>query len=498
MRGAGRGVGAVAGLALAALTAAAAAPVAQAAQAAQAPGAPPHFELGAPRADLRNHSLAPNSERAHEGWEAAASHRGPRSTPRASGAKDTATTSYDVGGVRVIHRRVTANDVVAANLYLLGGVQQITAANAGIEPFLLESSERGTTRYPKATLRARMARLGSVVVIEPAEDWTMIGARSTTDGFDSTFAILADRVMAPTLDSADVELVRGQYLSAVRQRRDSPDALVEYLADSVAFAGHPYGLAPTGTERSIAALRVADLQRYEREQMVTSRMLLVIVGNVERSRVERLVRQTLARLPQGSYRWSPPPALPTHAAGIVTVQRSLPTNYVLGYFNGPPATSADYQALRVTTAALGGRLFAEVRSRRNLTYAINAPFVERAVSAGGLYVTTVAPDTTLALMRHEVERLKTETVDPDGLERLVAQFITEYFLNNETNSDQATFLARAQLYRGDYRAADTFVDELRKVTPDDVRRVARRYMNDVAFVYLGDPSKVTATRAKGF
>ncbi|MFL5575935.1 MAG: M16 family metallopeptidase [Gemmatimonadaceae bacterium] len=422
----------------------------------------------------------------------------PRPVSRVPDAKDTATTSYDVGGVRVIHRRVTANDVVAANLYLLGGTQQITAATAGIEPFLLESSERGTARYPRGTLRARMARLGSVVVIEPTEDWTMIGARSTTDGFDSTFAILADRVMAPTLDSAEVELVRGQYLSAVRQRRDSPDALVEYLADSVAFAGHPYGLTPTGTERSIAALTPTELKRYQREQMVTSRMLLVVVGNVERARVERLVRQTLARLPQGSYRWSPPPPLPAHAAGIVTVSRSLPTNYVLGYFNGPPATSADYQALRVTTAALGGRLFAEVRSRRNLTYAINAPFVERAVSAGGLYVTTVAPDTTLALMRHEVERLKTETVDPDGLERLVAQFITEYFLNNETNSDQATFLARAQLYRGDYRAADTFVDELRKVTPDDVRRVAQRYMTNVAFVYLGDPSKVTVTRAKGF
>jgi zinc protease len=444
-------------------------------------GAPPHVEYGAPSVAAGNHSAATRV-----------------AAPRVPGAKDTATTSYDVGGVRVIHRRVTANDVVAANLYLLGGVQQITARNAGIEPFLLEAAERGTARYPKAALRARMARLGSVVVIEPGEDWTMIGARSTTDGFDSTFAILADRVMAPTLDPAEVELVRAQYLSAVRQRRDSPDALVEYLADSVAFAGHPYGLAPTGTERSIAALGVADLRRYQREQMVTSRMLLVVVGNVERARVERLVRQTLARLPRGSYKWSPPPALPPHPAGMVAVQRTLPTNYVLGYFNGPPATSADYQALRVTTAALGGRLFAEVRSRRNLSYAVNAPFVERAVSAGGLYVTTVAPDTTLSLMRREVERLKTETVDPNGLERLVAQFITEYFLNNETNSDQATFLARAQLYRGDYRAADSFVDELRKVTPEDVRRVAQRYMNDVAFVYLGDPSKVTATRAKGF
>ena len=101
-------------------------------------------------------------------------------------------------------------------------------------------------------------------------------------------------------------------------------------------------------------------------------------------------------------------------------------------------------------------------------------------------------------MREEVGRLKRDLVDPDGLERLVQQFITEYFLNNETNSDQATFLARAQLYQGDYRAADRFVDELRHVTPDDIRRVARRYMTGVSFAYLGDPARVTPSRAGGF
>ena len=442
-------------------------------------GAPPQYEVGAIGGGERHPTSAPV-------------------IGDALGAADTNTTSYEVGGVRVIQRRVTANDVVAANLYLLGGSRQVTPATDGIEPFLLESSERGTTRYPKAVLRAKMARLGSGIVVEPGEDWTMVGLRATTDGFDSTWTILADRITAPTLDSSEVELVRTQYLSAVRQRRDSPDALVEYLADSVAFAGHPYGLTPTGNERSIAALTVPQLRAYQREQMVTSRMLLVVVGNVERARIERLVQQTLARLPRGNYRWSPPPALPDHQGALVTVQRPLPTNYILGYFNGPPATSPDYQALRIATAALGGRLFAEIRSRRNLTYAVNAPFVERAIAAGGLYVTTVSPDTTLALMRREVERLKTETVDPDGLEQLVAQFITEYFLNNETNSDQATFLARAQLYRGDYRAADSFVDELRRVTPQDIQRVSRRYMTNVSFVFLGDPTKVDVARASSF
>ena len=51
-------------------------------------------------------------------------------------------------------------------------------------------------------------------------------------------------------------------------------------------------------------------------------------------------------------------------------------------------------------------------------------------------------------------------------------------------------LARAELYQGDFRAADHFMDVLRRVTPDDVRRVARRYLKDFRFAYVGDATKL--------
>ena len=293
--------------------------------------------------------------------------------------------------------------------------------------------------------------------------------------------------------------MRGQYLSAVQQRRESADALLEFLADSIANAGHPYGLSPEGTERSVARITIGEMRRYADTQMTTSRMLLVIVGNVERARVERLVRLTLAKLPAGTYTWtlpSEPPAL--QAATIVTERRDLPTNYILGYYGGPQASSPDYVALRVATAVLSGRLYAEIRSRLNLTYAVHSPFVERAVAEAGLYVTTTQPEITLDLMRQQVEDIQTHVVEREALGRLVQQFITEYFLDNETNSDQASMLARAELYRGDWRASDKFVDELRKVTPEDVRRVAKTYMNAPAFAYIGDAGHVPAAAVRGF
>lgn len=399
---------------------------------------------------------------------------------------DTGTIAYDVDGIRVIQRHVGSGDIVVANLYLLGGVRQVTSATSGMELMLLEASEHGTRSYSRDRLRRSMAQLGTTITTQVSEDWSTIGLHATRATLDSTWSILASRVTEPRFDSTDIALLRRQLIAAVRQRQDSPDLLVEFLADSFAFNGHPYAIPPSGTESSLARITVQDLQRYQDTQVVKSRMLLVVVGNVEKAHVERLVRGTLARLPPGSYRWTLPDTLPRSRSGAVTINRELPTNYILGLYPGPRADSPDYHALRIATSILSGQLFSEIRSKRNLTYAVNAPFIERAVSAGGLYVTTTAPEMTLDVMRRELLDLQTGTVDPRALERLILQFITQYFLDNESGAQQADFIARAELFYGDFRRADRFVDELRAITPADIQRAALRYMRDVRFVFIGD------------
>lgn len=400
------------------------------------------------------------------------------------------TTSFDVAGVHVILRQNNANNVVAANLYLLGGSRQITEANAGIEPLLLEVSDRGTRRYPKNSLRRAMSRLGSEIAVAPRADWTMFGIRSSTEVFDSTWAIFADRVVNPTLAKSEINLVKAQYLSGIRQRRDDPQALADYLADSITFVGHPYAVSVVGNDKSIQALDSASLREYHRNQFVTSRMLLVVVGNIDRAHIERLVTQSIGQLPRGNYKWAIPPRIPELQTAVVIERRQLPTNYILGYYSGPLANGRDYQALRVATSVLTGRMFAEIRGRQSLTYDVHAPFIDRAATAGGLFVSTASPDTTLKLMRAAIVDLQQGMLDPAGLKQLEEQFITEYFLDNETNAAQADFLARAQLYAGDYREAERFVDALKSVTPEDIQRVARKYMKGFRFAYVGDPSKL--------
>ena len=408
------------------------------------------------------------------------------------------TERFEVAGITVIQRRSNTN-LFVANLYLLGGVSLATPQTAGLEPMLLEVTERGTRKYPGEQLRRAMARTGSEIGVIPHEDFTVLGLRTTTDRVDSTWSIFADRLLQPTLAAEEFEFVRESRVAAIRQRDVDADAQLEYLADSVAYGAFPYALSPVGSERSLGTITLEQLKEFHRTRMVKSRMLLVVVGSIPREKLERLVQSTLGTLPAGDYTWRVPEPLGSReGTNVHIVSRRLPTNYILGVWSGPPAGHADAPALRIASAILSGRLFAEVRSRRNLTYAIEARYRDRALTSGALYVTTTRPDETLDVMRNELRRLRTTTIRTEDLGSLVQQFLTEYFLDNETSGAQADFLARAHLYQGDYRAAERFVADLRAVTGEDVRRVANRWMTDFRFTYIGNPSMVDRIKLMSF
>ena len=140
----------------------------------------------------------------------------------------------------------------------------------------------------------------------------------------------------------------------------------------------------------------------------------------------------------------------------------------------------------------------EVRSKRNLTYAVSSSFRDHGLTSLGLYVTTTDPDQVVSIMRTEVRALKESTIDTQLLRPIIQQFITEYFLENETIGAQADFLARNQLYRGDFRAGERFVQDLRTVTGADIQRVVGRYFRNIRWAYIGDPSRIRRERLLDF
>ena len=411
---------------------------------------------------------------------------------------DSVTSSFEVGGLRVVHRENTANEIVAARLYLLGGTRQLTPATQGIEALLLEVGERGTATHPGANIRTAWARTGSQLSISNDYDWSVIGFVGVRSEFDRSFDLLADRVMNASLREEDVKIVRERLMGRLRQIRTSPDGELRLVSDSVAYAGHPYSLNALGTEASLARLDSAALARYRAEQLMTSRMLLVVVGNIDRPAIEQAVERTLARLPRGSYVWSLPERPKPPVQRVTLVKRPTATNYILGVFDGPPKSEGSSAAFRIAVALLGSRVAQKVRHEQGLSYAAYAPYNERGIVSGGLYVSTNYPNEVADEMTAQVRFIGQLTSEMTNMPYFTEQFVMDYLGENSTSAAQADFLARAQLYEGDYRKATEAMNQLRRVTTGAVAASARKYFRNMRFVYVGNPSKLDPEKLPTF
>jgi len=406
-------------------------------------------------------------------------------TPQVSVA--TAVTEFDVNGLKVLVKRRDSSQTVVAGLFLRGGARNVTSANAGIESLMLDVASEASAAYPRARLRRELARTGSSLSFGANRDYSAMTLASPKRGFDAGWAMLVDAVLRPAFTADDFERVRTRRLNGLISMDDTPDAFIGALQARVAFAGHPYTNEPEGTPASVKAITLDDLKRFHQQMMVTSRLLLVVVGNVDPEDIRRKAQTAFGSIPRGSYQEAPFPALRFAGPTLMVTARQLPTNYVSGLYPAPAPGSPDYYAMRVATTILRDRVFEEVRTKRNLSYAPDAFLSAQAVNSGGLYFTAVEANQTVQLMLAEVARLQREDV-PAGLIRATGQgFLTTSFLEQETNSAQTGVLALNELVGGGWRKAELMLDHVRAVTPADVRRVAGTYMRNLQFVGLGNP-----------
>lgn len=403
---------------------------------------------------------------------------------------DTLPSTFMVGALRVVHQQRSTSETVAIELFLLGGARQINDRNAGIEPLVLHASAFGSKRYPGAAQAGALASTGSAVHVETDNDWTAFSLRTLRSELDSAWTVFGDRVVSPSLLDRDVLDARRQMVADVAVASTNPDYLLMQVARPIAFAGHAYANDPGGTDRSLRTIRPEQVREFHRTQFVASRMLLVVVGNVDRATVERLVGPFASALPAGAYTWTPPPAIPLRKTSITIVPRKLPTDYVIGIFPGPLAGSREQGAFRLGTGLLGGLLSYEIRQERQLSYAANAPLFDHLAMAGGFYASTIEPARVIQIMIDAIERVGNNTLPLGALPRFVSQFEIDDLLSRATNAGQARQLARKFLVQGNLDGMGSEFRALRAVNAENLRRVVARYVPAIHFVFIGDPSRV--------
>ncbi len=396
-----------------------------------------------------------------------------------------------IDGVKVIFKQAE-NDVVAFRMFIKGGTTNLNRENAGIENFaLMVATTGGTKNYPKEEYNKILEKLGSSISANCSNDFSTISIRCIKDNFDKTWDLFEDVILNPAFEESEVELSREQLISSIKTEDTNPDALIRKEMVLWFYEDHPYSNRWIGNLENVKKFSRDDLINYYNQLLVKSRLLFVIVGRIDQKDIEKKISNLLNKVSIGNYEDVELP-IPARAksGGYHIVEKPIPTNYIMGQYLLPKMNEKDYYAALLGHSILRDRVFEEVRTKRNLSYAPTAAVVTEKTTTGFIYVSTTDPDSAIKVMLAELDKIKQEPIPAKELKNHKMRFITMDYMRQETNAMQAGALAAAELYTGDWRNATKLIDYINLVTSEQIKQMANNYIKNLSFVYVGKKKKV--------
>jgi predicted Zn-dependent peptidase len=335
-------------------------------------------------------------------------------------------TEFDVNGMKVLLKRRPGTPTVATGLFFRGGSQNLTPDNAGIENFTLKAATEASKSYPRATLRKETSRSGTVITSGSNYDYSAVSMISTREAFDTSWKMFVDVALNPTFLAADVDRVRDGLVTGLKAQTDSPEGSLEALTQKTIYAGHAYSNSPDGTIANVSKFRSADLAAYHRKLIQASRMLLVVVGDVDPELLRQQITASFGSVPRGDEKAAAVQAVSFVRPTVDVAPKSVQTDYVKGTFAAPRLGDADYYAMRTAITLLQTQVYQEVRVKRNLSYAPDAELYGNASNTGAISVSSVNPNEAVKVMLGEIKKLREQPVDEEALAQMAGFFLTTH------------------------------------------------------------------------
>lgn len=395
-----------------------------------------------------------------------------------------------INGVKVIVQP-SGNDIVVVQTFLKGGVKNYPANKAGIESLTINAlTECGTTKDDKNSYKNKLDKVSAQVSGYSGMDFASFNMNCIKGDFDFVWSLYTDALTGPKFDTKEFDRIKQDAINYVRANESNPDYAIDNLAKTAAFKGKDYAKDPQGTITSITSITAPELKKHWQSIFTRSRMVIVIVGDIDKKLVEEKVKAFLSKVPAGKPFVIKKESYAPAATTFVAQQRDNATNYVQGITSGPAPGTPDFNAFVLAMNIFSSRHFVEIRTKNGLSYAPGSWFSPGTTSYSNIYVTTTEPDKYIAVARALIDKVKKEGFTEAELKNEKASYLTGFYYRQETNEAQASAIGANEVIHGNWKRAIAIKDDMKKVTVEQLNTVFNRYINNITWVYQGDPKKV--------
>jgi zinc protease len=387
-------------------------------------------------------------------------------------------------GLTVITRYAPGTGVVAVNTWVKAGYFHETDEVAGMAHLFEHMLFKSSKNFPRVgQVTEDIAGLGGSMNAGTIYDTTNYYFAVPKEGFRRAMELQFDAVAYPLFDAAELKKEAEVVIEESNRKRDNPPAMASELMYATAFEQHRIRRWRIGSNEVLRNVQRDNLVAFFETLYRPENMIVVVAGDIPHEEAAKAVEQTFGKIAKGKLTKKGGPAEPPQTAfRYGQSSADIRQGYTTMGWHTPGVGHKDNPALDALALILGGG-----RSSRFFRNVVS-PEAAGAANAGNLVFEDVGlfevqasfdeknrEEVDRRLLR-EIERIKAQ--GPTAFELQLAKNLTESqtILGLEDVLGQVQAIGYAET-RGGYRTLGTDLAAMHALTPADITRVAKQYLN---------------------
>lgn len=366
-----------------------------------------------------------------------------------------------------------------------GGLLAETPATNGVTALAARTLIKGTSRRSAEQLHEEIETVGGQIRADSGNNSFCVSVEVMKPDLKLGLDLLADVLIDASFPDDEIAREKEDQIAAIKAEDEQITTVARHAMRRAVFGDHPYGLRSNGTEASVHSLTREQLLAFRDECVTAENGVLAVFGDVSVDEVRTMVGKMLAPLRPGRLLMTDPPAAaPLAEAAEIVVNEPKQQAVLMAGFRGADALSPDRVALELIDTAssdMASRFFHRIREELGLAYFVGAS--QMMGFAPGIFTFYLGTDPAkVDLVRknfdEEIAALASDGLTGAELVRAKKKLIGTEAIRNQSLEAFAHVVAVDELYGLGTEQHARRAAEIEAVTPDDIRRVARKYFHE--------------------
>lgn len=379
-------------------------------------------------------------------------------------------------GLRIVTEHMPGLHSASIGIWVGAGGRHERLEQNGIAHFLEHMAFKGTKTRSALQIAEAIEDVGGYINAYTSREMTAYYARVLEDDVTLGLDVIADILLNPVFDPAEIEVERGVILQEIGQALDTPDDVIFDWLQEAAYPDQALGRTILGPSERVSSFSRDDLSGFVTEHYGPNQMILGAAGGVDHDAIVRQAETLFGHLPRAA-----PSALIQPAAfggGERRATKDLEQVHFALALEGPDYRDPEIYTAQIFATAMGGgmssRLFQEIRENRGLCYTIFA----QAGAYEDTGLTTIYAGTSseqigeLAEITMDEMKRAADDMSEAEVARARAQMKAGLLMGLESPSNRAERLARLMSIWGRIPALSETIAHVDGVTTSGVRTFA--------------------------